>query len=903
MPPSAPPLPALPASAPRRQLTTLWVGCIALLTMASAMADANRWDCEPGADGGWLCVEPGATAPPRVSGARSSGSDGDGDGDGDGNGDGNGNEGATVATPPSERTEPVPATTAPSASTDDPAIVVAHNLDWVDLADLSPDQRANLAPGCCGAYVEPHLDYADAERKPDTAPIQASATTTEAHGDVATLSGDVQVIQGYRQLRSDRAEVDRAGRTVKLIDHVQFREPGVLIRGDRAALDMDAKEVRIDGATFVLHRSAARGTAEKLVRRGDEVIYVDNTTYTTCEPGNNAWLLRASRIEIDPATGMATARNVRVAVRDVPVVYVPWLRFPVDKRRASGLLFPQFRLGTGNGLDYAQPIYLNLAPNYDATLTPRLLQHRGAMLEAEVRHLADWSETIVSGGYLANDDGGSDDNDPMTGERSRRGQDRWLVGVDQQGTINPDWRTRVDYTKVSDTDYFRDLGNSSLEVNSRTHLRQMVRTDYFLPHWKLSLKGEEFQTLLEGTRAQYQQLPQIGADGSYRFAALDLVLDLRNQYTRFDHRDPTRVAGVVGDRLRTDYALTWDRHWPWGYVRPTVMVKHLSYDLDNPVRTGADDSPAITVPVGILDAGLYLEQRVPALKGFIQTLEPRLYYLKSDFKDQSDFPVFDTSELTFSYQQLFRDDRFAGGDRIGDTEQVTLGLTSRLIDAAGRERMRLSAGEILYLDDRRVFVDPTLAGFGAIPPEVLRMQTADLRDNSSDLAGELGVRVSEFWRFQADLLVDQDISRVGKGSLGMRYRNPNRTVFNAAYRYTRDALVFAATPSIEDIEQTDFSFALPVSDAWSLVGRWNHDLTHKRELEVFGGFEYESCCWRIAVLARRWLDRQNDVLFAADNDYNTGLFVEFQFKGLGGVGKQVAGILRDGVYGYIPKDH
>ncbi len=857
--------------------------------MASAMADADKWNCAPGADGGWLCVEAGATAPRPMPGARSSGGDG----------------GPTAATPAGEPTAPLPAAATANTPTDSPAIVAAHNLDWVKLADLNPDQRATLAPGCCGAYVEPHRDYAEAERKPDTAPIQASATTTEAHGEVATLSGDVQVVQGYRQLRSDRAEVDRAGRTVKLIDNVQFREPGLLMLGDQAVLNIDAKEVRIDGAAFVLHRSAVRGSATQLVRGSDEVIYVDNTTYTTCEPGNNAWLLRASHIEINPDTGMATARNVRVAVRDIPVFYAPWLRFPVDKRRASGLLFPQFRLGTGNGVDYAQPIYINLAPNYDATLTPRLLQNRGAMLEAEVRHQANWSQTILSGGYLANDDGGSNNNDPrdpVTGERPRQGKNRWLAGVDQRGTINADWRTRVDYTKVSDVDYFRDLGNSSLEVNSRTHLRQMVSTDYFLPHWKLSVKGEEFQTLLDGARDQYQQLPQIGAQGSYRFDALDLILDLRNQYTRFDHREPARIGGVVGDRLRTDYALTWNRHWTWGYVRPTLMVKHLSYNLDNPVRAGTDDNPAITVPVGILDAGLYLEQRIPALKGFTQTLEPRLYYLKSNFKDQSDFPVFDTSELTFSYQQLFRDDRFAGGDRIGDTEQVTLGLTSRVIDARGREWVRLSAGEILYLDDRRVFVDPTLAGFGMVPPDILRAQAADLSDNSSDLAGELGVRLSESWRFQADLLVDQDVSRVGKGGLSMRYRNPDRTVFNAAYRYTRDALVLAATPRIEDIEQADFSFMLPVSDSWGLVGRWNHDIARNRELEVFGGFEYESCCWRIAVLARRWLDRQNDVLFADSTDYNTGLFIEFQFKGLGGVGKQVAGILRDGVYGYIPRD-
>ena len=836
----------------------------------------TQWACRVGSSGGWVCDEQDVSGPvyhrpPRRTKTRSA-----------------------AAKPPEN----------------EPRVKVTRNLDWVDESALTEEQKASATPGCCGAYIEPPRTYEDSELNPETAPLRASADATETQDNVATLTGDVQVSKGYRQVRSDKAVVDQDASTVLLENNVQFREPNTLLLGDKIQINTESSEIQADNTTFVFHDSGVRGTAATFARNDSGEIYVDNATYTTCEPGNNTWQLRTGSIKIDAENQFATARHMRVEIKDVPVLYLPWVRFPVGNQRASGLLFPEFSFGDENGIDFAQPIYLNLAPNYDATITPRYLQERGSMLELEARHLSQATETIISGAHLWSDDGGDDsdedsDINPTTNKRPYEGEDRWLANVDHKGGQGYPWNTRIDYTKVSDIDYFHDLGNGSLEVSSRTHLRQQASVGYRLNHWNLDVSGIKYQTLIENRPRQYEQLPRVNLDGAYYFDDANLSLQLDHQYTVFDHVDETRVTG---NRLRADYALTWDKRWVWGYFRPSIKTKHLTYNLDDPLFVGGDDNPSITVPVGDIDAGLYFERDTTLIKGHTQTFEPRLYYLYSDFKEQSEQPNFDTSPLTFSYQQLFRDDRFSGNDRIGDAEQVTLGITSRLYNSKGVERLRASIGQIFYLDDRYVSLDPTFSKtfIDAIDDPSTLASVADrdlarsLLNDDSDIAAELYARIDDHWRFQSDILFNDENDKVNKGSMSLRYKNTNNALFNMGYRYTRKNPFLVGTKEIEaHIEQGDISAVFPLSDSWSLMGRWNYDFNNSRELEVFGGLEYNSCCWRVSVLARRWLDRDDNLILPEEDlEYDHGIFFQVQLKGLAGTGNQVESILSESIYGY-----
>ncbi|MBQ0720068.1 MAG: LPS-assembly protein LptD [Gammaproteobacteria bacterium] len=852
-------------------LRLLGLSC-GLLGTASALGEENdvesqalasnshiEWRCDTTEDGSWSCAE--YTAP-----------------------------GPAFKIPPHRYLKRRSATTKASIKADEPRVSTPRNLDWVDEAALSEAQKQSQADGCCGRYVEPPRDYPDAELNPDDAPLHASSTSTEAQDNVATMKGDVQISQGYRQVRSDTAVLDQDARTATLKGNVQLREPGLLLLGKQAHFNLDSGELAVDDATWVFHEAAIRGTAGAVARQEDGMIAIDNATYTTCEPGNNTWTMVSSDIAINPQTGIATAKHVRIKIKDVPVIYLPWIRYPVDDRRASGLLFPEVSFSDRNGFDYAQPIYLNLAPNYDATITPRYMQERGAMLELELRHLSRLTETILGGGWLGDDDGGDVEVDPITQLKPLEGEDRWLAMLDHRGGTGKRWGSTIDYTKVSDEDYFRDIGNATLEARSQTHLKQFAGLDYRTSHWNLGLSATEYQTLINNTDEQYQQLPRVHANGEYRIqaGAQDIFFKLNNQFTVFDHNDNNRVTG---DRLRSDYSVSLDKQWLWGYFRPTFKLKHLSYDLDDPLAPGGDDSPSSTVPVGIIDAGLFFE-RISSLFGqHTQTLEPRIYYLNAKTEDQSDNPDFDTDELTFSYQQLFRDERFSGSDRISDAEQVTVALTTRLIDtSSGIERMHASIGQVFYLDDREVALNY------AAPNE-------ELRSDDSDLAAEFGAQFSKRWRLQSDILYNDGSDLVNKGSFSLRYRGDNKGLFNASYRYTREDPRFVGSEEFDaDIEQADLSAYLPIGRRWSLIGRWNQDLTNSRELEVFGGVEYNSCCWRAAIIARHWLDRDDDLLIPEEElEYDDGIFFQIQLKGLAGTGGTLDSILSDGIYGYEPR--
>jgi LPS-assembly protein len=792
-------------------------------------------------------------------------------------------------TPNGDHAETTPAQEAP--------VSPPLDLDWVPIERLSESQRTLMRPHCCGAYVDPQRGYKDADIAPEQAPLRINADATQAQGKIATLTGDVQVAQGYRQVRSDKAVVNQETRTVDLDGEIIYREPGLLLTGESAHVEMDSGRMDISDVNFVFHEPGIRGNASQLYRPEKNKIRIDDVLYTSCEPGSNTWYLQASDVRLNLEKEIATARNVRLNVKDVPVVYLPWIQYPMSDRRTSGLLFPSILTGNDNGLDVAQPIYLNLAPQYDATFTPRLLQERGAMAELEFRYLTEDTMTVFSGGYLWDDNGGSS-TDSYTGEN------RWSVGVDHRGGFGENWSSLIDYTDLSDDDYFRDIDSASLEIGSASHLNQQFKLGYDSAHWEFGFQVQEFETLIINGLEQYQQLPRIDADGHYPIGRTDLVLTLDQNFVVFDHTQDnifgsgtplttdTRNTTITGNRFRGNYRLKWDREWLWGFFKPQVMAKYITYDLDEALLGQTETSPDVFVPVVAVDTGLFFERPAGLFEDHIQTFEPRFYYLNAQHEDQSAIPNFDTSELTFGYYQLFRDDRFSGGDRIGDTDQFTIGLTTRFIDqSTGVETLRLSIGQVYYLDDRQVSLTSS--------------DRQELIRDNSDIAIELGGRFSDYWKVQTDVLTTDDLGVINKGNISVNYNNGENTVANFAYRYTRRENVLVSNEFIRaDIDQAVFSFAYPVSNNWTLLGRYNQDLRTNQELEVFAGVQYQSCCWRASLVARRWVERDDNLVVNADElEHNNGLFIQIQFYGLAGMGKRVDNILSDGIYGYQPPQY
>lgn len=810
-----------------------------------------------------------------------------------------------------------------------PRNLTAARVDWVATDKLTPEQLAAQAPGCCGHYVEPVRTDADAKLSPDKASLRASATTSEwVQETTAVLRGDVHLTQGYREVHADQATLNQGDNTAELEGNVRVREPGMLVTGNYAHIDMDTNAARIDDASYLVHAAQARGDSATMSIDPNKVVTLDSGTFTRCEPDSDTWYLRGSEIRIDPNTQQGVGKHVRLNVKGVPVFYTPYIRFPVGPDRQSGFLFPSLSSSDGGGVDIAVPYYFNLAPNYDMTLTPRFISDRGEMLEAEVRHLSRHFETTVSGAYLGSDKGG-DDSDRrnlvekgiLTEEQAfpYEGEDRWLLSIDQVGGMGQRWYSRIDYTTVSDVDYFRDMDNASLQVNSATHLRKLGTLGYRSTHWLYEIRAEEFETLSTLSEKQYKQLPRITIDGNYRLPG-NFVLNLDNEYVYFDHPEKDDRAIVTGQRARLDYSLTWDQNWIWGFFKPSAKVKTLAYQLDDEyLNADADDAPNYTVPQFSLDSGLFFEREGSMIGNrYLQTFEPRLFYFYSEQKNQDDLinvvgangdVEFDTTDLTFTYDQLFRDSRFSGGDRIDDDHRLSVGLTSRFIDPkSGIERLSMSLGQVFYFEDRGVTITERM-------DQALNRE--DNQRSDSEFAAQLTAQIGQYWRLRSDITWDaKNSDSVGRGSASLRYKDDKFRLLNLSYRYNRQDLISEARLGFDangdgdlfddvaqTIEQGDISFSWPLFGNWSTVGRYNYDFTHKRELETLFGVEYNDCCYRVRLVARQWIDNElYDSVQSLDMDEDQGIFLEFQLKGLGSIGSKVAGILSDGIYGYDERE-
>ncbi|HSC67091.1 MAG TPA: LPS-assembly protein LptD [Cellvibrio sp.] len=788
-----------------------------------------------------------------------------------------------------------------------------RDLDWIPLEELTEEQKAKVPTACCGAYIAPPRTDAESEMDPETASILGSADYSEAEKQTKFIMRDkVRLTQGSRSFHADVFTFDKATREAELDGDIQVREPGVLLRADKAYVDTNTGNARLDNARFVLYETRVRGHAEKMEKFGDKIISLDQGTFTSCEPGDNTWLLKGSNITLHNDKHYGTAKHMRVHVKDIPIAYAPYFRFPIGPDRLTGFLFPSIGfLDDMNGIsEFSAPFYWNIAPNYDATITPRYVEEHGYMVATEFRHLAKHFETTLSGSAL-NDDRDRNYDSTDEADISYVGEDRWQYNLSQLGGRNEPWSTEIDYTDVSDVDYIRDVDGSAVDVNRQAYIKQRVAAGYSSKHWQFGAKAEEFR-LLTSNQLPYRELPRINADGDYRFS--DWLVELDNEYTHFGmnryyEEDPTNALFkadlITGERVRTNYKLTWDKEYTAGYVKPGVGVKALGYELDaTNMRSDVDSNPQFAAPQGSLDMGLYFERDKSLFGGaFTQTLEPRAFYLYRDYENQDSlysltsaesYVNFDTSDLIFTYDQLFRDSRFSGGDRIDDTNHMALGLTSRFVESdTGIERLRMSIGQINYFEDRQVSI-----------LENQKDTYANTR-TSSAIAAQVNAQVGEHLRVNNDLLYDHQQSQINTFSSSLQYMDERYRILNVGYRYSRDPVSLNpldTNPIIgETLSQLDATTLWPISSQWSVIARTNYDFTYDAELDTFAGLEYTDCCYRIRLLARRWVDFDfsPDIMEnLTSDDYDRGLFVEVQLRGFGSLSQRISNLLDKAMFGY-----
>jgi LPS-assembly protein len=741
-----------------------------------------------------------------------------------------------------------------------------HNLDWHYRDQIAADRLATLAPYCEGTYIEPLNDSPTAGQIFDTAALAASANSSELQQDrQAKFSGDVYIANGDMRVYAAEAIVDQETEILTLSGNVVIRDNNLLMQGTAATINTTDSTGNIENAEYVLHDAHMRGEATTIERESQTIANLQQSFITHCAPDSNAWSMKASKIVLNQETGMGTATHAVIKVKDVPVMYVPYITYPIDGKRRTGLLWPSIA-ASDEGIDITQPIYLNIAPNWDATLSPRYIGDRGLATELEVRHLNKYSDWVVSSAHI--DDKLYEDT-------------RWIVGVDERGRFNSNWWHSIDYTSVSDNDFFNDLGTESLTVRRTVNLRKEAKFGYQSANWAFTTTATEYQTLDDSITEQYKLLPEM--ELQYRQGYEDFALSplLYTQLTQFDIEDTTKAKGT---RLYAEPGVTFPMRWTGGFLTPTAKVRSVTYKLDDEHRlpTANEDSVGATVPMFSLDGGLYFDRDSNWFGSeYTHSLEPRLYYLYSEFEDQSDQPLFDTGQRTFDYNQLFRESRFTGVDRIDDADQISMGITTRFTNkATGVETFNASLGQIRYFKDR----ETTTNG-------------STLIEDSSEVAGELMWQPIDGLKNRISILYDHREHFVKQGSYKMTYRGESNVIFNLGASYRNgsksvDAITGEETDTTT--RQSNVSTIFPISNHWSAIARFNYDHTNERELEQVAGLTYESCCWKTSILYQEGIDSNNEI--------DRGFYIEFQLKGLGGSGNKINSILSDSIEGYNERE-
>jgi len=699
---------------------------------------------------------------------------------------------------------------------------------------------------------------------------------------ISTPDADRYLLEGKAELRqldlvlhADRFEYNHENTDFAVEGHVRYQDRSLLAAADSATGNVDQDQCTLAGVRYQLLGSRGNGIAEVAVIDDRQHAQLEGATYSTCDLASQQWAFAAREITLDREEGVGRARDVTLRVVGVPVLWLPYLRFPIDDRRQSGFLLPTVGYGERRGLDVTAPYYLNLAPNYDATLMPRVMSQRGAMLGAEFRYLTDAGRGQFSFDVLPHDRGAADE-ERQYGESLP--SSRWWYQWQNSSGFGPNWSATANVNRVSDDRYFEDFGRG-LYSSATSFLPSRIYLNGRGDGWAASFGGDDYQitdpTL--GTRTTpYRRLPRATFEGE-RAVLGPLALGVDAEFVAFSRDD-----SLGGRRVDVFPYVSMPIETAAYFVRPQIGYRYTGYELDhledanNPLVTRR--RPDRGVPIFSLDAGLVFERDFQFRdSGWTQTLEPRLYYLRVPYRDQSDLPIFDTQEIPFSFAELFRPNRFVGADRQMDANNLSLALTTRVLESSsGEERLSASIGQIRYFDEQRV--------------QLPRRQQTDY--SGSAYAGELALRLSDRWRFVLDQQWNPNTHRTDLSTFTVQNRFGNGGVVNFSYRYRRGLL-----------DQVDLSAAVPLGDGWRLIARNNHALsmprasaadphgTGSRPLERFIGIEHDTCCVAWRLLARRWV---HNALGESDN----ALYFELELKGVGSLGQQTDAFLRRAILGY-----
>lgn len=669
----------------------------------------------------------------------------------------------------------------------------------------------------------------------------------------ATLKGNVHVTQGTRTLSADEVDYDAARSSFDVRGRVAYQDP-VLRATGRSGSYGETTGASFVGAQFELPQRPARGTADTMSFDINGVATFSNVTFSTCPADDPAWRIRARSIVLDTRARNGVGRNAMVEFKGVPILYLPWMSFPLGSERKSGFLFPNIGHTSRTGYQLTVPWYWNIAPQYDLTLEPSLFGRRGLNLASELRYLLPGQRGRLAVDYLP--------SDSLADFGGRNNRDRSRVHLDHLADLPQGWRLHLDAENVSDSFWYEDFAQGP-EGTSLAFVKRLAEVTYRDEHWRLRGEVQQFQTidaaLPRGDRP-YARLPGLEARGDWkRGESGQLAWGFDSELANFQ-----RNYGVQGWRADIAPRVGLDFSGGGYFLRPSAGFRYTRYELSD-TAAGADKSLQRSLPFALVDAGLTFERAAGTRGQRRVTLEPRLLYLYTPYRDQSTLPVFDTALPDLNLVQLFSSNRYVGADRVSDANQLSAGVTTRLFSSTtGAQFLSATIGQTVYFTTPRV----------RLPDE------AALSRQSSDLIAQVALTGYKDWNLDLGLQWNPNSAQRERSQLRLQYRPDAEHVLNFAYRFQRARL-----------EQGEVSGAWPVASHWNLFARVVYDLSDNSALERFAGLEYKACCWRLRAVARRFVSSRT-------GERDTGIYLQLELNGLASVGLPADAFLESAIRGY-----
>lgn len=672
--------------------------------------------------------------------------------------------------------------------------------------------------------------------------IEADLLISE-NKDKLQFLGDVRLSRDNQKISADRLYLFRQPDRLQASGNIIYSNPLYSLEAEQLDLDDTNHSGIFEQAEFQLYENHLRGSAQKIIQFDSDHSELHDVTYTTCDPQQNTWALSASKLELNQQSGQGTAHHAVLRIKDVPVFYFPWMMFPINDQRMSGLLTPTLAHSNIDGTQLALPFYWNMAENYDMTINPVWYSNRGLQINTENRYLFNDHSGQLTLSWL--DD--QIDND-----------ERWYRSWSHEASLPGNIHSSILIQRVSDSDFLQDFEHLQ-GIEDVDFLKSQISFSSNIANWSAELLFDEYQTInLEKSISSrpYQRLPRLTLDRIFSPSESAFTIDWKNEWVQFDRPD-----SIVGDRLHITPLLSYPIDEPGYFIKPELQLDFTQYRLDN--NTNDVNSIERSLPLFSLDSGLIFERLASSSNNWIQTLEPRIYFLYVPHEEQSEIPDFDTALLRENYKNIFINNRFSGADRVGDSRQISLGLTTRLLDQfTSREIFRASIGQAFFNGDRKVSLNSSI----------------DDRDKSS-LMTVINYKPEPEWDIQLASVYDQETSESRQTDFSIRHKSAKQA-FDLEYHFRENGL-----------EQSTLSFVYPVTVNWTVFAKRQHSIKRDRPVQNLFGLGYESCCWGFKLLYEESSDKTFDHI-------DRTVFFQMTFKGFSSAGNDIDTILENGILGY-----